>query len=204
MKKLLYTLLAVSIIFSACEEEDAAPANTNNNTVHPDNLGLAIGDFHQGGIIFYLDNINGGGLVAADYESDVEASWGCDGTLISGADGTDIGTGAQNTLDIVAGCITSGTAADYCAWLTLNGEYDWFLPSKDELNEMFLNIGQGNANGIILGPSHAFAKAIYWSSTEYGSNSVWTQQFSNGGSADGEQEDRAKTSSYRVRAIRAF
>ena len=31
MKKLLYTLLAVSIIFSACEEEDAAPTNTNNN-----------------------------------------------------------------------------------------------------------------------------------------------------------------------------
>ena len=31
MKKLLYTLLAVSIIFSACEEEDIAPANTNNN-----------------------------------------------------------------------------------------------------------------------------------------------------------------------------
>ena len=31
MKKLLYTLLAVSIIFSACEEEDTAPS-TNNNT----------------------------------------------------------------------------------------------------------------------------------------------------------------------------
>jgi hypothetical protein len=31
MKKLLYTFLAVSIIFSACEEEDAAPTNTNNN-----------------------------------------------------------------------------------------------------------------------------------------------------------------------------
>ena len=31
MKKLLYTFLAVSIIFSACEEEDTAP-NTNNNT----------------------------------------------------------------------------------------------------------------------------------------------------------------------------
>ena len=31
MKKLLYTLLAVTIIFSACEEEDAAPTNTNNN-----------------------------------------------------------------------------------------------------------------------------------------------------------------------------
>jgi hypothetical protein len=32
MKKLLYTFLAVSIIFSACEEEDAAPTSTNNSS----------------------------------------------------------------------------------------------------------------------------------------------------------------------------
>ena len=33
MKKLLYTFLAASVIFSACEEEDAAPeANNNSNT----------------------------------------------------------------------------------------------------------------------------------------------------------------------------
>ena len=34
MKKLLYTLLAVSIIFSACEKEDNTPTNNtgNNNT----------------------------------------------------------------------------------------------------------------------------------------------------------------------------
>tara|TARA_B100000767_G_C19411770_1_gene388278 strand:+ start:63 stop:536 length:474 start_codon:yes stop_codon:yes gene_type:complete len=31
MRKLLYTLLAVSLIFSACEKEDDTPSNTNNN-----------------------------------------------------------------------------------------------------------------------------------------------------------------------------
>jgi hypothetical protein len=31
MKKLLYTLLAVSIIFSACKKEDEEPTNNNNN-----------------------------------------------------------------------------------------------------------------------------------------------------------------------------
>jgi hypothetical protein len=32
MKKLLYTLLAVTIIFSACEEEDSQPDSNNNNS----------------------------------------------------------------------------------------------------------------------------------------------------------------------------
>jgi hypothetical protein len=32
MKKLLYTLLAVSIIFSACEEEDESPTNSINDS----------------------------------------------------------------------------------------------------------------------------------------------------------------------------
>ena len=60
MKKLIYTLLAVSIIFSACEKEEETPTNNNNNSA------LAIGDTHQGGIIFWLDG-NGGGLIAAPY-----------------------------------------------------------------------------------------------------------------------------------------
>ena len=32
MKKLLYTLLAVSIIFTACKKEDEEPTNSGNNT----------------------------------------------------------------------------------------------------------------------------------------------------------------------------
>ncbi|GAG27669.1 unnamed protein product, partial [marine sediment metagenome] len=37
------------------------------------------------------------------YQS-TSAQWGCYGTLISGADGTAVGTGEQNTIDIETGC----------------------------------------------------------------------------------------------------
>ena len=196
MKKILYTLLAVSIIFSACEEDTPLPApnnNTNNN-----NSALAIGDTHQGGIIFYLD-ASGGGLIAAPSDQSSDAEWGCSGTLISGADGTAIGTGYQNTIDIEAGCTTLFTAADICANLTLGGYSDWFLPSKDELNEMYVNLHQQG-----LGD---FANERYWSSTEPSSGDngldiscAWSQNFQGGSQIDG----RARNNPSYVRAVRRF
>ena len=93
MKKLLYTLLAVSIIFSACEEDTPLPAPNNNNN----NSALAIGDTHQGGIIFYL-NANGGGLIAAPEDLEGTYEWGCLLTQVEdGGNLTQIGTGYQNT-----------------------------------------------------------------------------------------------------------
>jgi hypothetical protein len=157
---------------------------------------LAIGDTHQGGIVFYLDG-NGGGLIAATSDQSSAAEWGCYGTLISGADGTAIGTGNQNTIDIEAGCTTPGTAADICANLTLGGYSDWFLPSKDELNEMYLNIGQGNALG--LGNIGGFANYGYWSSTEVGNYGAWGQDFDSGF-----QGSIAKLNGPIFRAVRAF
>ena len=154
---------------------------------------LAIGDTHQGGIIFYLDG-NGGGLIAAPSDQSSTAPWGCQGTDILGADSIAIGTGGQNTIDILNGCTEAGIAAKICDDLTI-GEYsDWFLPSKDELNLMYLNIGQGAPVNI-----GSFNNSSYRSSTESDANNAWTQQFSTGN-----QYPSSKSNPPRVRAIRAF
>ena len=169
-----------------------ALANTDDGScTYP----LAIGDTHQGGIVFWLDG-NGGGLIAAPSDQG-QAEWGCYGTWVGGAGGIAIGTGAQNTIDIEAGCTTAGTAADICANLTLGGYSDWFLPSKDELNQMYLNIGQGNALG--LGNIGGFANYFCWSSSEVDNNLAWYQGFN-----DGYQGNVSKDNVIDVRAVRAF
>ena len=183
MKKLLIVLLCLPMLFTTCKKEDEEPTNSGNNN----NSALAIGDTHQGGIVFYLDG-NGGGLISASSDQSIEAEWGCYGTTISAAYGTAIGTGYQNTI-AGEGC---GGAAALCLNLTLGGYSDWFLPSKDELNEIYQNL-------YILGIG-GFASDSYWSSTEYNHGSVWKQHFLNGG----DQSNAGKDSGYYVRAIRAF
>ena len=160
---------------------------------------IGIGDFYQGGVIFYLDG-SGGGLVCAVSDQSSGAEWGCYGTTISGADGTAIGTGAQNTIDIEAGCTTPGIAADICANLSLNGYTDWFLPSKDELNEMYINKATIDATALANGgAAFTIYSTYYWSSSEYDLGTAWWQSF-----FLGDQGHYAKQNDFSVRAVRAF
>jgi hypothetical protein len=132
---------------------------------------IQIGDFYEGGVVFYIDETGKHGLVCPIIDTspvlpEVHGGWGCNnGTDLNGAEGTAIGTGKQNTLDIIAACPTEGIAADMCVKLTLNGYSDWFLPSIDELGEMKKNKEIINAYAVAHGGA-AFTNAYYYSSSE--------------------------------------
>ncbi len=167
---------------------------------------LAVGDSYQGGKIAYIFQSGdpgyvGGethGLIAAASDQSTGAEWGCTWIVIAGADGTAIGTGAQNTIDIEYGCGEAGIAADICANLSLNGYTDWFLPSKGELDAMYQNKVTINTTAQANSGS-AFEDAYYWSSSENGSNYAWDQDF-----GSGYQNFYNKYDASRVRAVRAF
>ncbi len=151
-------------------------------------LFATIGMSFGGGIIFYIDGTGLHGLISATTDQSTSAQWGCYGTAIGGTS-TAIGTGQANTTAIVNGCSTAGIAARICNDLSLNGYDDWFLPSKDELNQMY---AQKTAIG-------GFTNNLYWSSSEDSSNDAWGQGF-----GSGSQVNVSKNNYGYMRAVRAF
>ena len=165
----------------------------------------AVGDRGPGGGIIFYKNLTraagsqyfeaacagwSDGTCGGSDLTDPTTVWGCDGTTISGADGTAIGTGEGNTARILDACSDpAGFAADLAADYSNSGESDWFLPSKDELNQMSL---RRTAIG-------GLSSASYWSSSEYGANDAWYQMFPASG-----QGPASKPAAFSVRPVRAF
>jgi len=157
---------------------------------------LAIGDSYGGGIIFWLDASGQHGLIAATEDQSTSMRWyaGTITNTMAYADG--VGAGKANTAIIIA---NQGYGDGFPYAARICNEYsvtvgdaiygDWYLPSKYELNLLYL---QKTAVGV-------FADNYYWSSTEPSSSYAWAQHFGNSG-----QVVPGKEYTWYVRAIRAF
>ena len=168
------------------------------------NLLIYVGAEAHGGIVFYYDSIGDFGLVAAasyaNYGLDVGLMpWGCYNQQIIGADSPLFGYGHQNTIDIVQGCDETPIAAKDCFDYVHLGYDDWWLPSKEELELMYDNIGFGSE----LNNIGDLKNAIYWTSTETTDEDVWAISFTENGQS-GNNYWKSSPNSFYSRPVRAF
>jgi hypothetical protein len=168
-----------------------------------------IGDSYAGGIVFWVDADGEHGLIAARADQSTGVLWYNGTAKLTGTMGDGLYAGTMNTALIIAqqigdnqtGNFAAKVAADYsvqdngitaCTGAATEICYgDWYLPSRFELNLLYLQ----KVAGVVGG----FANKLYWSSSEYNYNIALDQNFSNGN-----QSMAYKVESYPVRAVRAF
>lgn len=147
-----------------------------------------------GGLIFYDKGSFTDGwryLEAAPSDQSTGIRWYNGTYVVTSATATGVGTGQANTDDIIAAQGDGSYAAQLCNDLELGGYDDWFLPSADELDAMYLNLAAAGHGG--------FASVLYWTSTETIADFADCQYMDTGSANDSE-----KNNTYRVRAARAF
>jgi hypothetical protein len=181
-------------------------SNTSDNTAH------AIGESYGGGIIFYVYDGGKHGLIAATSDQSSDAKWDLSKGNETRAKANGIGAGIRNTTTIIVSSEISQRKSskdndwsfdseDFAAVIcneysksetvnSLETTYgDWYLPSKYELNLLYLKRSTvGN-----------FAADKYWSSSESDEDKAWTINFSTSSNSPDD-----KTIKNRVRAIRNF
>jgi hypothetical protein len=163
--------------------------------------GFAAGDAGPaGGFIFYENpNYERDGwryLEAAPFDQSGGAPWGCFRQTIAGARGTAIGSGRQNTADILASCADRSTAAALCANLSVNGVRGWFLPSRDELALMYRSLRAAGVGRFVDGG--ASDNVSYWASTQATADMAHHIDFADAGRQHYDDKDFPR----RVRAVR--
>jgi len=168
------------------------PANADTPKVYK------IGESGEaGGIVFYDKGAYSGGwryLEAAPSDTEFTAQWGNNGLNVPGTS-TSAGSGKRNTQlinDYIGSNAASVYAAQLCAALNYDGFYDWYLPSRDELDLMYKNLKQKGLGN--------FSGEWYWSSSQDHNRDAWSYNFNNGS----QNATTYKLNTYSVRAVRAF
>ena len=177
-----------------------------------------IGDYRDGGIVFYIastpvdldgDGDLDTGLVCAIQDYTNAIAWiigGSTQTTANGGTSASIGHGQTNTTAMMNQVGYTGGAAkacnDYSITINQITYSDWFLPSKDELNQIRINKAIINTTAAANSGSELNNSDIsYWSSTEFNAEKAFAQQFDN----DDYLEKLYKIDgNFPVRAVRAF
>lgn len=141
------------------------------------------------------------GLIAATSDQAVTRQFYNGVYKLTGASADGVGAGRINTMLLIAGQMpdnqTGSFAAKLCSDYQVNSNGvvygDWYLPSKYELNLLYI---QRNLVGNFV------TDGRYWSSTEFDENLANIQVF--GGLGNQAQSNKATTSQRYARAIRAF
>ncbi len=179
-------VLSALIVFTGCKKKDTTDAGS----------AFTIGQSYQGGVVAYVlksgdpgyDQSVAHGLIAATNDVGTSTQW-YNGNYVATSTSTALGTGNANTNAIVSTQAAGNYAAKICADYSINGYSDWYLPSKDELNKLYLS------KDLIGG----FMAMAYWSSSQSDNNKAWKQFFSNGN-----QFADSKATTLYVRCIRSF
>jgi hypothetical protein len=168
------------------------------------------GELYGGGIVFWVDHTGRHGLIASldDLNGEEGAAWSNMTTTTIGEAAKDYFDGSGNTTAIINQEGHINSAAKLCADYTGGGYTDWYLPSLFELKQMnnalltiyqvLTNDNDDTTNPVAwkyVDPTYGY----YWSSDEYSYNTAWYFNFYNGYS-----NGLNKSSTYRVRAVRAF
>lgn len=164
----------------------------------------SVGDFAQGGIVFWVDDTGKHGLVCAKEDQDGGSGiqWYNGTNTDTEAHGQGIYAGKMNTLLIIAnqGSNSMDYAAGVCAnfHVTEKGvDYgDWYLPSVTEVQLMVQNKSIIDSVSVAIGGSALGCSGCYWSSTEYSTSHAGTSYY--------QQDFSDKHRAFKVRAVRTF
>lgn len=192
---------------TAVNENGTSAPSSASNSVTPN---VQVGDLLHGGVVYYVaptpTDLDGDGkvdigLICAVEDQSAAKRWilGFNTqTTENGNTSTAIGTGQTNTTAMMNQANYAGGAAqvadDYS--VTDNGVTynDWFLPSLEELKEMY-----SQKNSIEAAAGVTPFGANYWSSSEHNSSKAKSVDMSSGNDSN-----TNKNTQRNVRAIRTF